>query len=282
MRILNRLFNRDSKSETDIADITSQYGLGISLSGGSARGFAHIGVLKALEENGVKPEIISGTSMGALVGVLYAAGLTPAEIQNLVNKEPIIKMVRPAWGKNGLFRMDEIKKILKENIKKDDFSALKKPFYLAVSNINDGKKEIIQQGSLFDFVLASCAVPVIFAPQIIGQKTYIDGGLYDNLPADAIRDKCQILIGVHVNYIGNKSEFKSIRDIAERTFSLGIGENVRPSMDMCDYLIDPPKMSEFSFWDFDKADKIIDTGYQFTKKMIEADELPTQLIKLNQ
>ncbi|WP_084555897.1 patatin-like phospholipase family protein [Alkaliflexus imshenetskii] len=281
MHILNRLFIRDSKSETDKPDTTTEYRLGIALSGGSARGFAHIGVLKALEENGLNPEIISGTSMGALVGVLYAAGLTPDEIQNLVNKEPIIKMVRPAWGKNGLFMMDEIKKILKANIKKDDFSALKKPFYLAVSNINDGKREIIQEGPLFDFVMASCAVPVIFAPQIIGDKTYIDGGLYDNLPADAIRDKCQTLIGVHVNYIGKKSEFKSIRDIAERTFSLSIGENVRPSMDMCDYLIDPPKMSEFSFWDFDKADKIIDTGYQFTKKMIESNELPAQSAKTN-
>ena len=75
---------------------TPKKGLGIALSGGSARGFAHIGVLQALEEHGVEPQIIAGTSMGALVGVLYAAGLKPAEIKELVNKEPILKLVRPA------------------------------------------------------------------------------------------------------------------------------------------------------------------------------------------
>jgi len=254
-------------------------GLGIALSGGSARGFAHIGVLKALEEHGVEPQIIAGTSMGALVGVLYAAGLKLNEIKEMVNKEPIINMVRPAWGKMGLFKVTEIRKILEKHIDKDDFSVLKMPFCLMVSNINKGEKEIIREGALFDYVLASCAVPVIFAPQIINNTTYIDGGLYDNLPASAIRDYCHTLIGVHVNYLGSLESFHSITEIAERTFSLSIKENVKPSMKLCDHVIDPPKMKNFSLWDFDKADEIIDTGYDYTLKMIEAGELPIEQLK---
>lgn len=249
-------------------------GLGIALSGGSARGFAHIGVLKALEEAGIHPEVVSGTSMGSLVGVLYAAGLKPDEIKEIVNKEPVLKMVRPAWGKNGLFQVTELRKLLEKHIEKDDFSVLKKPFCLAVSNINKGQKEIISEGPLFDYVLASCAVPIIFAPQVIKGTTYIDGGLYDNLPADAIRSLCKTLIGVHVNYIGEVKKFNGITEVAERTFSLSIGENVRPAMDMCDYLIDPPAMVDFSFWDFDKADAIIETGYKFTRKMLDEGLLP--------
>ncbi|GAO31206.1 patatin-like phospholipase family protein [Geofilum rubicundum] len=261
------------------ADEAPQKGLGIALSGGSARGFAHIGVLKAFEEHGIEPEIIAGTSMGALVGVLYAAGLKADEIKEIVNKEPIIKMVRPAWGKMGLFKVTELRKILEKHIEKDDFSVLKKPFCLVVSNINKGEKEVIREGALFDYVLASCAVPVIFAPQIINNTTYIDGGLYDNLPASAVRDYCQTLVGVHVNYLGYLESFNSMTEIAERSFSLNIKENVKPSMKLCDHLIDPPKMAQFSLWDFDKADEIIETGYDYTIQLIESGELPIQSLR---
>lgn len=251
---------------------------GIALSGGSARGFAHIGVLKALEEEGIEPEIISGTSMGSLIGVLYAAGLKPDEIREIVIKEPILKLVRPAWGKHGFFKVSELRKILEKYIPADDFSVLKKPFCLAVSNINKGQKEIVSEGPLFEFVMASCAVPIIFAPQIINGTTYIDGGLYDNLPADAIRDLCKTLIGVHVNYIGEEDSFNGILDIAGRAFSLSIGENVRAAMAMCDYLIDPPELKNFSFWDYDKAAAIIDVGYSYTKQRL-AQEKPSQALQ---
>lgn len=249
---------------------------GIALSGGSARGFAHIGVLKALEEEGIEPDVISGTSMGALIGVLYAAGLKPDEIREIVIREPILKLVRPAWGKHGFFKVSELHKILEKHIPADDFSVLKKPFCLAVSNINKGQKEIISDGPLFDFVLASCAIPIIFAPQIINGTTYIDGGLYDNLPADAIRGLCKTLIGVHVNYIGEEDSFNGIMDVAGRTFSLSIGENVRAAMAMCDYLIDPPELKKYSLWDYDKAETIIDEGYNYAKRMLEQ-EKPTQV-----
>jgi len=264
-------FNKESKAPPK--------GLGIALSGGSARGFAHIGVLKALEEHGVEPQIIAGTSMGSLVGVLYASGLKPSEIQEIVNKEPILKMVRPGWGKNGMFKISALSKLLNKHISKNDFSILKKPFCLSVSNINKGVKEIISKGTLFEYVEASCAVPVIFTPKVINGTTYIDGGMYSNLPSEAIRSKCKILIGVHVNYIGEIKSFNGITEIAERAFSLSIGENVKPAMDICDFLIDPPKMVEYSFWDFDKADEIIKTGYDFTLEMIKNGKLPIEQLK---
>ncbi len=258
------LFKRSDKGKTNI---------GIALSGGSARGLAHIGVLKALHENNIEPQIISGTSMGALVGVLYASGLRPEEIQEIVNKEPIVKMVRPAWNQNGLFKMNKIRELLEKHLEKDDFSVLKKPFYLSVSNINKGENEVISEGALFDYILASCAVPVIFAPQVINKNTYIDGGLFNNLPAGAIRNKCKSLIGVHVNYIGTVDTFEGITSVAERVFSLAIGENVKKSMKMCDILIEPSELHDFSFWDYNKADKIIKVGYDFTLDIIKQGKL---------
>ncbi|TCO07291.1 patatin-like phospholipase family protein [Natronoflexus pectinivorans] len=273
LELFKNFLEKRRKVNKSIKKIDTISGLGIALSGGSARGYAHIGVLKALAENDIAPEIISGTSMGSLVGVLYAAGYHPNEIQSIVKEEPVLKMVRPAWNKNGLFQMTELRKLLKKYIEKDDFAALKKPFCLAVANINEGKNEIISEGSLIDYVLASCAVPVIFTPQVIYNTTYIDGGLYDNLPADAIREKCKTLIGVHVNYIGPMDKFDGITSIAERAFSLGIGENVKAAIEMCDFIIEPAEMQNYSFWDFDKSEKIIEVGYNYAKKMIEKGEL---------
>ncbi len=277
MNFFSKIFRKDDGSPSKNPPKTS--GIGITLSGGSARGFAHIGVLKALSEINVEPEIISGTSMGAMVGVLYAAGFTPDEIKKIVTRRRAIKMIRLSWGKNGLFDMGRLRRIMETEIKENDFSALKKPFYLAVSNINEGKSEIISSGPLFDYVLASGAVPVIFTPQIINGITYVDGGLYNNLPANAIRDKCKTLIGSHVNYIGEIDSFKGIRQIAERAFTLGIEYNVIPSKKLCDYMIEPPEMRKFSYWDFDKAEQIIEVGYNHTKKMIDSGEIPVDKLR---
>ena len=276
MNFFARLFKKRIQPH-DPPPVTA--GLGIALSGGSARGFAHIGVLKALSEHGVEPEVIAGTSMGSIVGVLYAAGYTPDEIQEIVTRRRAIRMVRLTWSRRGLFDMRKVRKTLESKIKTDDFSALKKPFFVTVSNINLGKSEIISSGKLFDYVIASSSVPVIFAPQVINNVTYVDGGLYNNLPANAIRDKCKILIGSHVNYIGKVDNFHGLRHIAERAFTLGIDYNVIPSKKLCDFLIEPPKMQEYSYWDFGKAPEIVEVGYNHTKKMIESGQLPIDKLK---
>jgi NTE family protein len=255
------------------------HNIGIALSGGSARGYAHIGVLKALDENGMSPDIISGTSMGALVGVLYAAGHSPDHILKLVKRDKIYNMVSLRLGQKGFFELDAVKRILKNEIQADDFSALKKPFYLSVANITDAKNEVKgEKGPLFNFVLASCSVPVIFMPQEIGGKTYIDGGLFDNLPAASIKDKCQTLIGVHVNYNGPMENIEGIRDIAQRAFSLGIEQNVFESREMCDFMIEPDEMKAISFFDFDRIDEIVEIGYKAALKLIN-DELGPVLKK---
>jgi NTE family protein len=244
--------------------------IGIALSGGSARGYAHIGVLKALDENGMSPDIISGTSMGALVGVLYAAGYSPDHILELVKKDKIYNMVSLRLGQKGFFELDAVKRILKDKIPEDDFSALKKPFYLSVANITDAKNEIKgEKGPLINFVLASCSVPVIFLPQEIDGKTYIDGGLFDNLPAGSIKDKCQTLIGVHVNYNGPMENIEGIRDVAQRAFNLGVEQNVLESRKLCDFMIEPEEMKTFSFFDFDRIDELVEVGYKATLKLIK-------------
>ena len=249
------------------------YKFGIALSGGGARGFAHIGVLKALLERDMEPDIISGTSMGSLIGLLYAAGIMPDDMIGMIKKASVIRLFKVAWRRHGLFEMEGVRKILEEEIGVDDFSTLKKPLYVSISNISTDALEVKSSGELFDYVLASCSVPVFFAPMVIGDATYIDGGLFDNLPSKSIHGKCCYLLGVNVNYISRENHFDGVRDIGQRSFSLAIDQNVRASKTLCDYVIELPEIKDYSLWDFDKLDKIVEIGYNRTISLLVEDRI---------
>lgn len=244
------------------------YKFGIALSGGGARGIMHIGVLEALNKYGIYPEIISGTSMGALVGVFYASGMQPLQILKLVKSSKMHQLIKWKLPSAGLLDMKKVLSLLQEHIPEDDFSALKKPFYCNVSNLNTGLPETKHTGKLHQWVLASASIPVIFEPQIIDGKTYVDGGLFDNLPVDCIRSQCQYLIGVHVNHNGPEENITGIKAIAERTFRLAITQNVNESLSKCDFVIDPENTRLFNTFDFSKADEIFNLGFESTEKSL--------------
>ena len=246
----------------------SRVKFGIALSGGGARGIAHIGVLAALEKYGIKPQIVSGTSMGAIVGVFYAAGYSPRKILEVVASRKFHKLINWHMPFSGLIDMDKVLEIMTEMIKSDDFSTLKMPFYCAVTNLNSGMMEVKSKGKLFRWVVASSSIPVVFEPQVIDGQTYVDGGLLNNLPAEAIREKCQILIGVHVNHNGPEKDMKGLMTIAERCFRLGIAQNVEQSKAICDFMIEPPSTREFSTFNFNKAEEIYQVGFEETEKRI--------------
>ena len=241
---------------------------GIALSGGGARGILHIGVLEALHKYGIYPEIISGTSMGALIGVFYAAGMEPLQILELVKSSKMHKMIKWKLPSSGLLDMKKVQNVLGNHIKEDDFSALKKPLFCTVTNLNSGLLETKSSGSLFKWVLASATIPVIFEPQIIDGATYVDGGLFNNLPVDCIRDQCRFLIGVHVNHNGPEENITGFKAVAERTFRLVFAKNVNESLAVCDFVIDPPQTRSFNTFDFDKADEIFRIGFDETEKQI--------------
>ena len=256
-----------------------EYKVGISLSGGSARGYAHVGVLKALEEHNIEPEIISGTSMGAIVGVLYAAGYSPGGIGKILKEETFSKMTGFSWRRTGLYKLEKMKLALQKYISEDDFAILKKPFFLGLSNLNEGCEEMRNSGQLFDYVIASCSVPGFFAPSVLDNINYVDGGLLNNLPASAIRERCQYLIGSHVNFPGKRKVFPGPRSIMERAVNLGIIQNSVTEMKLCDFLIDPPGMQKYTLFDFSRIEEIIEEGYNHTIKMINSGELPVEKLQ---
>ncbi|NND04795.1 MAG: patatin-like phospholipase family protein [Saprospiraceae bacterium] len=244
--------------------------VGITLSGGGARGFAHIGVLKALEEAGVQPDVICGTSAGALIGVLYAQGYAPEEIQKIAMTSNIYKVFRLVLPRRGLSNQDYIAKQLQEHVPQNSFSALTRKFYVGVTNLNAGKHEIWEDGPLHDLVIASSAVPGIFQPVEINGCYYVDGGVMNNMPADVIRNQCDFLIASNVVTKMEKStnQLNGLKSILARTFEISLWYRSRLNYEYCDLIIEPDGLHDYHIFNFGKAKEIAELGYQAGKDRI--------------
>lgn len=248
-----------------------KYKTGIALSGGGARGIAHMGVLKALNEEGIYPEVIAGVSAGAIAGAFYADGKDPDEVLEIFKKNKIYSFVSLTVPKTGLMRISGMREMLKKNLNARRFEDLKIPLYVAASELETGKLEVFHQGELVERIIASSSIPILFTPAHLDGKTYVDGGVFQNLPVDSIAKKCRKMIGVHVNPPTEESNFNSLFRVAERTFHLSFATDVDRSKEKCDLFIEPQGLKEYGLLAVSKAQEIFDIGYHETKKILQED-----------
>src|SRR6267143_948914 len=171
--------------------------IGLALSGGGARGVAHIGVIKALEELGLTFSCISGTSAGSIVGALYAYGYKPGEMLEVIQHVSIFRSVRPAWTWTGLLTMDGMKDLLLKYMPENSFQQLKIPLTIAATEIRFGETHYFTEGELVPAIMASCTVPGVFPPLSLDGGLYVDGGILDNLPVRPLKAKCDFIVGSH-------------------------------------------------------------------------------------
>jgi NTE family protein len=246
-----------------------QYKIGLVLSGGGARGFAHLGLIQALNEAGIYPDVISGTSAGALIGVLYADGYTPKEILKLMNSGSRLDFMRPALPREGLLQIGGIVKILKNSLRAKTFEELKIPLFVSATDLNNGKAEYFSEGNLFDPVIASASIPVLFQPVIINNTYYVDGGVLDNLPIRPIENKCKLLIGSFVNPVGYVDKISGLINIAERAFMLSMSKEITEKSKKFDLFVAPPELRNFKILDPEKAEELFSVGYKATKEKLK-------------
>ncbi|CAN5356604.1 patatin-like phospholipase family protein [soil metagenome] len=240
--------------------------IGIVLSGGGARGIAHLGVLQGLTELGIQPSIISGVSSGALVGALFAAGHSPKEILAIVKKNASPGLARMIIFSGGLFSAGGIKQIAKVTMPGDDFSKLHIPLYVTATDINSGTSATFSQGPLYDVLIGSSSIPPLFAPLKNRRQHLLDGGILNNLPVECISGKCDRIIGSHVNKLYPEKAGKLTRlQILDRSFHLAIADKVAINAALCDLFIEPP-LRAYSMFDVKHADQIFKTGYQTIMK----------------
>ena len=241
-----------------------QYKIGIVLSGGGARGFAHLGLLEALNENGIFPNVISGTSAGALVGVLYADGYSPKEILHLLNSGSRLDFMRPALPRVGLLQLSGISKILKNALRAKTFEELKIPLFVAATDLNNGKAVYFSKGNILDPVIASASIPVLFQPVVIENIHYVDGGVLDNLPVLPIEGKCGFYIGSFVNPVGYAEKVNSLINIAERSFMLSMSKEIIEKGKKFDLFVAPLELENYKILDSEKAEELFNIGYNTT------------------
>jgi NTE family protein len=246
-----------------------KYKAGLVLSGGGARGFAHLGVLKALNDAGIYPDVIAGTSAGALVGVMYADGYTPDEILKIMNSTSRLHYIRPTVPREGLLQISGIERILKENLRAKKFEDLKMPLYVTATDLNNGIAVYFSSGELLKPVIASASIPVLFNPVIINKIHYVDGGVLDNLPIKPVEGKCKIMIGSFVNPTGYEKTVTSLVQIAERTFMLNMSKELDLKENKFDVFIAPPELKNYKILDPEKAIEVFDIGYRATKSKLE-------------
>lgn len=239
------------------------YYLGYALSGGGAKGFAHLGALKVLERYGLKPDTIAGTSAGALAGVFYADGFHPDEIEELFRKKELREFVQFALPTSGFLKNAGLHSFLKKNLRATTFEELKMPFYAVTTDWNNARTVVFSRGEhLVDAVVASCSIPVIFYPQYIDDVPYVDGGLLKNFPVSVIREKCKFVIGVNVSLMVPPAEKNNIRRMAERTFNLMSNSNTLFDRADCDILIETKGLEKYAMFNLTNIDTISNLGFE--------------------
>jgi len=249
--------------------MSNKYKLGVALSGGGVKGFAHAGALKAMEEHGLRPDVISGTSAGAIVGSMYAAGLSPDKIKELFRERYINNFLEFTLPKAGLFGTADFIRFLKESLPVDTFEELNIPLHVVATDFDNGKSVVFSSGQLSTRVMASACVPVLFKPLEIDGVHYVDGGLFRNFPVSVIRDSCDTVIGVNVSPLIADKYSKSIIGVAERTYHFVFRANTLHEKSLCDVLVEVEEAMQFKAFDLNKVNMIFDLGYGAMKSAIE-------------
>ncbi len=240
--------------------------IGLTLSGGGARGFAHLGILQALDEMGIHVDAISGTSAGAVVGAFYFAGHKPKDILKLISSYKIYHWARPSWRKPGFLNMDKIGKLFSIYLPKT-FEELDRPLIVAVTDILEGESLLINSGELVPVVCGSACLPILFNPIKFDGRELVDGGVLNNFPVEALEGKTQKIIGVNVNPIIRGLTHIPMKNMADRNVRLMLRREVEAKRSKCNVFIEPMEIGSYNMMDIGEGEKIFNIGYEAAMKM---------------
>ncbi len=235
--------------------------VGIALSGGGSRCIAQLGAIKFLEEKGLRFSAVSGSSGGAIAGALYAGGRSTEEILSLLKEVDFKSFLKYHLHKGSLYTIVGAEAYLRDVLGLDDFKDLKIPFFCTVVNFRTGTAEYKSHGDLAKLILASSALTPIFAPVEYRGETYIDGGFYDNLPAAALVEACDRIVGINVNPMF-ESLPKGFKERLTKALFIMLNANIREGRRLCDLYIEPKDMSRYSIFDMENFDMFYEIGYR--------------------
>jgi NTE family protein len=252
--------------------------IGIVLSGGGIRGIAHLGVLKALKDKGLRISHITGTSAGAIAGALYANDVDPYDALQIFKKTQLLRLLKLALGRPGLLNLESTYSLFKEYLSHDSFEGLQIPLTITATNFFNGKLTYFNKGSLIDKVLASSCIPGVFNPINIDGILYVDGGVLNNFPVETLVGNCDIIIGSSCNHLPNVKSVRSMKHVIERAATLSVNHDMEEKLKMVNVLIEPQGLGETGIFEISKAEEIYWVAYEETLRKIEDSAALTQII----
>ena len=249
-----------------------EYRLGMVLSGGGSRGLAHIGVLKALAEEGIEPDCLSATSAGAIVAALYAAGYSPAEMLEFFETKHPYRVSKLALRKPGIFDTEKAIADFLEYFPEDSFEALGRKLFLTATDMVGAKLEIFSSGPLIRVILASSSVPGIFTPTEIDGRWYSDGGILDNFPVHPLSGLCEKILGVYASplRIIDQTDLKSSIAVSMRAIELGMFSSSKRKFHRCDLVICPDALTGYGNFETRHYPEILEIGYRAARARMDA------------
>ena len=254
--------------------------IGLALGGGGAKGLAHIGVLKYLEEKNISIDYVAGTSIGAIIGALYCLGHKASEIEKIAKTTDFKKLFDPTLPKKGLIKGEKVELYLRHLFENKKFSELKKPLYIIASDLTNFQEVIFKEGDLTKAVRASISIPGIFHPVINKKTILVDGGLVNNLPIKTLKNKADFIIAVNLEGKELKKEKFQTAEIKNETIEIpNIFETLINSYLIAEAnqlkeiikgskntIILSPDLEKTRTYSFNKIDETIKKGYEIAKQ----------------
>tara|TARA_B110000967_G_scaffold53781_1_gene55133 strand:+ start:685 stop:1563 length:879 start_codon:yes stop_codon:yes gene_type:complete len=237
--------------------------IGLALGGGAAKGVAHIGVLKALEDANIEVDYIAGTSVGAMIAALYAFKVDVETIGSLARRLTMSKVTSFKLNKTGFFSTESLRELMLEYVGDVAIEDAAIPLSIVATDINSGEEIILTSGSVVDAVCASAAIPGIYIPVEINGRTLVDGGLVQNVPIEALQTAgAGVTIASHLNSVSHYQEISHVLDVMRNAFEIAVSQHTQDQLKEADLLISMD-LSDFSLRDnTERYDELFNIGHQ--------------------
>jgi NTE family protein len=243
--------------------------LGLALGGGSARGFAHIGVLKSLDQAGIRPEVVVGTSAGALVGAFYAAGFSSWKIEEVALRTREVDLADLAQGsKRGMLVGDSLSRFVNDALRGARIEDLRTRYGAVATDLRSGELVLLRSGAVADAVRASCSIPGVFVPRELGGRELVDGGLVSPLPVRAARLMgCDVVLAVDVGTRPNRASLPGMYEVLMQSFEI-MGRALSEQEAQGAEIVLRPDTSAFASTDFNARRDLIQAGYEAAQRAL--------------
>ncbi len=254
-------FGRELSRKTAFEGTSSAPAIGVALGGGFARGIAHIGVLKVLEEEGIPVSIVTGTSVGALIGAVYCSGMPIEELEGVARTCRFTTFARWTVSRYGFASNDRMVSFLNRVLKVKTFEELKIPLGVTATDFNSGDGVVFHSGSIVDPVRASCAYPGMFLPVEIRGQYLVDGMLSHPVPTRPLRDMgAERVLAVHLKGTwSNGGAPRHLFDVIGQSFAIAQDAMAGVWRGAADLVIEPD-VAGFAYDDFKRADELMRVG----------------------